>query len=180
MRGILAVVALVFAAGTATAETYRDTNVDIAAVSDFDLPQYLGRWYEIARFPNSFEKGCVAVTADYAMRDDGQVSVINTCRKGTIDGPIKTAKGRARVEGAGKLSVTFVPWLPFARGDYWVLYLDDAYSVAAIGAPKGSTGWILARSPQIGAGAFEAASAALARNGYDVERLMMVPQPDTP
>ncbi|WP_318527326.1 lipocalin family protein [Ruegeria aquimaris] len=178
MNRLAAALAAVFAlaASVAGAETYRDRSVAINAVSALDIDRYLGRWYEIARFPNRFEEGCVGVTADYALRDDGQVSVTNTCRKGALDGPVTTAEGVARVEGPGKLSVTFVPWLPFARGDYWVLYIDGGYTVAAIGTPRGKTGWILAREPRIGADMRARAEAALTANGYDTSKLIDVAQ----
>jgi apolipoprotein D and lipocalin family protein len=138
------------------------------------VKQYLGLWYEIARFPNRFEKDCQSVTAEYAPKKDGKVSVTNTCRVGSADGPVKTANGVARVEAPGQLSVTFVPWLPFARGDYWVLSVDDAYSLAVVGALKGTTGWILARTPTISAAQREAAEKILTKNGYDTSKLMNV------
>jgi len=81
------------------------------------------------------------------------------------------ANGTARVEGPGRLSVTFVPWLPFARGAYWVLHLEPDYSMAVVGSPKGRTGWILARSPQISPEVRARAEVALALNGYDINRL---------
>ena len=86
------------------------------------------------------------------------------------------ADGSARVEAPGRLSVTFVPWLPFARGDYWVLHLEPDYSVAVVGAPKGTTGWILARTPQISAAKRARAEQALVKNGYDISRLRDVLQ----
>ncbi|WP_425043638.1 lipocalin family protein [Primorskyibacter sp. S87] len=161
----------------AAAELYRDRSVPMVSVESLDLSRYLGRWFEIARFPNRFEKNCVGVTADYGMREDGKVSVVNTCRQGTLDGPVKAAEGRATVKAPGQLSVTFVPWLPFARGDYWVLYVDPDYSLAVVGAPKGTTGWILARSPQISQADRDRAEAVLRSNGYDTDKLIEVTQP---
>ena len=98
----------------------------------------------------------------------------NTCREGSPDGPRKVAEGVARVEAPGRLSVSFVSWLPFVRGDYWVLYVDEEYQVAVVGAPKGTTGWILARNPTISEAARAAAEAVLTRNGYNVARLIDV------
>lgn len=138
---------VVLVAHSALAVTYRDRETSIESVTEFDLPRYLGKWYEIARFPNRFERGCEGVTAEYALRTDGKISVLNTCREDAPDGKVKSAKGVASVVAPGQLSVTFVPWLPFARGDYWVLYIDEAYSLAVVGAPRGTTGWILARTP---------------------------------
>ena len=153
------------------AEQYRDRSIPMTVAADLDLSRYLGKWYEIARFPNRFEKGCVGVTAEYAEREGGTIEVINTCRKGTLDGPIEVAKGSARVEAPGRLSVTFVPWLPFARGDYWVLYVAPDYGLAVVGAPKGTTGWILSRTPQITAKQRADADQVLLKNGYDIKMI---------
>lgn len=176
MRKFLAALVAVAFAQPALAERYRDTSVPMATVAALDLERYLGKWYEIARFPNRFEKGCEGVTAEYSLRDDGKVRVLNTCREGSPTGEARVADGQARVVGPGKLTVTFVPWLPFARGDYWVLYLDPGYTVAAVGEPKGKTGWILARNKTIPPAKRKAALAALARNGYDTSKLYWVQQ----
>lgn len=177
MFRILLTAVLSLSFSSANADTYRDRSVPMSVVQTLDLDRYLGRWYEIARFPNRFEKGCVGVTADYSLRTDGKIRVLNSCRKNTLDGPLKQADGQATVVAPGKLSVTFVPWLPFAKGDYWVLYLDPGYQMAVVGEPKGKTGWILARKPKISEDDFRKATAALTANGYDVSRLMMVLQP---
>lgn len=167
----LSVILLVALALPASAAQYRDTSVPMAVEGALDLNRYLGKWYEIARFPNRFERGCVGVTAEYSMRSDGDVRVVNTCREGTLDGKITVADGSARVEAPGRLSVTFVPWLPFARGDYWVLHVAPDYSMAVVGNPKGTTGWILARTPQISAKQRALAESILSINGYDISKL---------
>lgn len=165
-----------FASQTAEAANYRDRSVPMSVQAGLDLNRYLGKWYEIARFPNRFERGCVGVTAEYSLRPDGDVRVVNTCRKDTLDGAVEVADGSARVEAPGRLSVTFVPWLPFARGDYWVLYVAPDYSLAVVGNPKGSTGWILARTSKISAKQREIAEQVLSKNGYDVSKLNYVLQ----
>jgi len=167
----LSVILLVALALPASAAQYRDTSVPMTVEGALDLNRYLGKWYEIARFPNRFERGCVGVTAEYSMRSDGDVRVVNTCREGTLDGKITVADGSARVEAPGRLSVTFVPWLPFARGDYWVLFVALDYSMAVVGNPKGTTGWILARTPQISAKQRALAESILSINGYDISKL---------
>jgi apolipoprotein D and lipocalin family protein len=158
LRALFAALVLAVMPAIASAENYRDRSVSMSVVTNLDVDRYLGKWYEIARFPNTFERGCVGVTAEYSMRSDGEVNVKNTCVNGTLDGSVEVANGRARVEGPGRLSVTFVPWLPFAR-------------VAVVGAPKGTTGWILARNPQITAAQRRTAEQALAKNGYDISKL---------
>ncbi|WP_146344365.1 lipocalin family protein [Phaeobacter marinintestinus] len=178
LRRLIAI-ASIFAATSAGAEGYRDTTVPMTVDTTLDLTQYLGKWYEIARFPNRFEKDCMAVTAEYSARGDGRIDVLNTCRKGAVDGPVKQAKGVARPVEAGKLEVTFVPGLSvlgFLWGDYWVLDVTGDYSVAVVGAPEGTTGWILARAAQISDTEYEAAQAVLRANGYDTDALYRVPQ----
>ncbi|MEM9046990.1 MAG: lipocalin family protein [Pseudomonadota bacterium] len=158
--------------------TYRDTSVPMVTHGPVDLERYQGLWYEIARYPNSFEEGCFGVTAEYSLNEDGSVKVVNTCRQGALDGPEEVAEGRATSASAegDKLEVGFVPWLPFAVGDYWILSVTDAYSVAVIGTPDGGFGWILAREPSLNDVELEAAYAVLRRNGYDPAALYLTPQ----
>lgn len=113
-----------------------------------NLTAYQGRWYEFARYENRFERGCEGVTAEYAPLPDGLVSVINTCRSGAVDGPIKVANGRARPVGdalGAKLKVSFFG--PFFLGDYWVLDHADDYSWSIVGEGSGRYLWVLTREP---------------------------------
>lgn len=177
---VLAVVAALsplLAPSPAEAQRFRDTSVPMQPVAGLDLDRYLGLWFEIARYPNRFERDCVAVTAEYTRIDAERIGVRNSCRKGTFDGPLDVAEGTARVEGPGRLSVNFVRFLPFIRGDYWVLDVTPDYSVAVVGEPSGRFGWILARSPRISDAAWTRALAALERNGYDTDGLYRVPHP---
>lgn len=155
-------------------EVYRDTEVPIASKALFETEKYLGTWYEIARFPVPFEAGCAGVTAEYGALPDGQISILNTCR--TLDGAVRsTIEGTAEVVGPGRLAVTF-PSVPFGAADYWVLWTDDGYRTAVVGAPDGRSGWILNRDPVIPPDRLRAAREVLDFNGYDLDRLVMVPQ----
>ncbi len=112
-----------------------------------DLSRYLGRWYELARYEAPFQRGCDGVTADYSLNSDGSIKVVNRCHKGAVDGPVKTATGKARlVDGSdgAKLRVSFFG--PFYE-DYWVLDHADDYSWSIVGEPSGRYLWILSRSP---------------------------------
>ena len=112
-----------------------------------DLNRYAGLWYEIGRYENGFERGCEGVTAEYTRRDDGLVGVLNTCRQGGIDGPVKTAEGRARVvadSGDARLKISFFG--PFYLGDYWVLDHADDYSWSIVGEPSGRYLWLMSRT----------------------------------
>ncbi len=144
-----------------------------------DLTRYAGLWYEIARLPNRFERGCVGVTAEYALSDDGGVSVTNTCREDTLDGPTRVAEGRATVADPSnaKLKVKFAPaWVPFAAGDYWIIDVDDAYQTALVGAPSRKYLWILARTPQVAPERLDALTTLAASNGFEIANLEWVEQ----
>ncbi len=111
-----------------------------------DLNQYLGLWYEWARYENRFEKGQEAVTAHYALLDDGHIEVINRSHKCSVTGPETEAHGKAKiVEGSNnaKLKVSFFG--PFYVGDYWVMDHADDYSWSIVGEPSGRFLWILTR-----------------------------------
>ncbi|MEM1299487.1 MAG: lipocalin family protein [Pseudomonadota bacterium] len=175
--GVLILLGLIVLALVAcTSNAYRNTDVAITTNGPVDLQRYKGLWYEIARFPNRFEEGCVGVTAEYSLSEDGSVRVLNTCVEGTLDGPVSTAEGEATTTSLenDKLSVTFVPWLPFARGDYWIL--DTDYEVAVIGTPSGSVGWVLARTPTLSKDRLARAFQVLERNGYDLTQITMTQQ----
>lgn len=177
---LLAIVATLAACGTrpddpyALFPSYRDPSVPIASKALFEPERYLGLWYEVARFPVPFEAGCVGVTAEYGLRSDGLLSVLNTCRDAT--GTVRsTIDGTAEVVGPGRLLVRFGS-VPFVAADYWVLWVDESYRTAVVGTPNGRAGWILNRDPVIPADRLAAAREILDFNGYDLSRLEMVPQ----
>jgi len=158
----------------------RDPSKPLATVQSLDLQRYLGRWYEVARFPNEFEEDCVGVTANYSLNADGTIKVVNRCRKGALDGPEDVAEGKATVVDTtsnAKLSVTFF-W-PFA-GDYWVLDVADDYSWALVGEPSGRYLWILSRSSQISDERRAQLTAKLEAIGYRTAALYWTPQPSSP
>lgn len=150
---------------------------ELSVVPRVEIDRYLGTWYEIARYPNRFQKDCVAVTADYSMRDDGKIRVLNACRKGGLDGPVKSIEGKAWVvdrETNAKLKVQFF-W-PF-RGAYWIVDLGEAYDYAVVGHPNRKYLWVLSRSPEMEPARYEAIVERIARQGYDPGRLQRTPQP---
>lgn len=148
-----------------------------ATVANVDLRRYVGTWYEIASFPQWFQRGCTATTATYALRDDGDVDVLNRCRKGTLAGQEKSARGRARVVDRStnaKLQVSF--FRPF-WGDYWIVELADDYTYAAVGAPGRDYLWILARTPTMPDATYQRIVERLQGKGFDTSRLVRTVQP---
>jgi apolipoprotein D and lipocalin family protein len=153
----------------------------VRTVPFVDLDRYAGDWFEIARFPNRFQRQCVGdVRATYARRSDGRLDVVNRCR--TADGDSE-ARGVARIvdeHTSAKLKVRFAPaWLsvlPIVWGDYWIIGLAPDYSWAVVGDPGRKYLWILARTSQLGDTSIAAARAAAVDSGFDVGRLVATPQ----
>ena len=150
----------------------------VRTVPRVDLTRYAGDWFEVARFPNRFQRDCAGdVTARYAMRADGRIDVTNKCRQ--ADGTFKEAQGVARVVDAAtsaKLEVRFAPaflsFLPFVWGDYWVIGLAPDYSWAVVGSPDREYLWVLSRLKVLPTTQYDAAIAAAKANGFDTTRLV--------
>jgi apolipoprotein D and lipocalin family protein len=126
----------------------------LQTVDKVQLDRYLGVWYEIARKPMYFENKCSRdITATYTLNENGNVSVTNRCL--SKDGQLQQSIGEAFVQNAPfntKLKVSFLPeairWLSLARGDYWILKIDDDYQTVLVGEPRRKYMWVLSRSAQ--------------------------------
>ncbi len=140
----------------------------LEVVPQVDLARYTGRWYEIATFPQRFQKGCTDSRAEYRLQDDGNIEVLNSCfRNGKVD----TAKGKAWVADkstSAKLNVSFF-W-PF-RGDYWIIDLGKDYEYAVVSAPSRKYLWILAREPRMDEYQYTRLVGWLKERAFDVARL---------
>lgn len=154
----------------------------LATIPALDVPRYLGTWYEIAKYPNWFQRKCLKNTrADYSAQADGSVRVVNLCT--TKEGELSQAIGEARQLGGAtspKLEVRFAPaWLslmPFVWGDYWVIDLDPSYQLVAVSEPKREYLWILSRTPEITVKAYDELVARLEKKGLDSRKLERTPQ----
>jgi apolipoprotein D and lipocalin family protein len=151
-------------------------------VGQVDLARYAGTWFEVARFPTSFQDSarvrCEDVSATYTLRADGRVGVVNRCRNALAGGAERVAEGIARSVSPGndRLRVSFF-W-PFF-GDYWVIGLDRDYRWAVVGAPGRDYLWILSRAPQMAPAEFDAAVSIARREGFDTSRLRRTAQAPT-
>ena len=154
----------------------------LQAIARLDVPRYMGRWYEVARFPNRFQKQCTGQTqAQYRLLPDARVEVLNRCR--LADGGVQQALGLARpVDGVStaQLQVRFAPdwlsWLPWVWGDYWVVDLDEDYTLAAVSEPSREYLWVLSRTPQVEPARYAALLKRLSAMGLDVGRLQKTEQ----
>jgi apolipoprotein D and lipocalin family protein len=149
----------------------------LEVVAEVDLQRYAGRWFEIASFPQRFQRGCVATRATYVPLADGRLRVENECRDGSLEGEPRRVEGIARVvdpETRAKLEVQFF-W-PF-WGDYWIIELDPDYRFAVVGHPSREYLWILSRTPRMDPADYASLLERVAARGFEVERLVETVQP---
>lgn len=151
----------------------------VEPVDDFALPRYLGKWYEIARLDHSFERGLSKVTAEYSLRDDGGVRVINRGYS-SAKGEWEQAEGKAYFVGdpdLGHLKVSFFG--PF-YGSYVIFELDDDYRYSMISGPDRSYLWLLSRTPEVDDALKQRFVKKARALGFDADALIFVDQtPDS-
>ena len=149
----------------------------LTTVPDVDIKKYSGKWFEIARLPNSFEKGLVCCTAEYGLREDGKISVTNAGIKEDKTGKVSSITGKAWVPDKnepGRLKVQFF-W-PFAGG-YYIFHLDrENYQYALVGDPSRKYLWILARSPKMEESLYQELVEIARKNEFAVDKLIKVRQ----
>ncbi|MBB5205214.1 apolipoprotein D and lipocalin family protein [Inhella inkyongensis] len=158
-----------------------------------DLPSYMGRWHQVALYPNRFQAQCLdSTTATYTLLADGRVRVLNRCR--TQDGWDETegiARPRSGVElraggvlAPAALEVSFLPaalrWLPVGWGRYDLLRLGPEQQWALVSEPTQQYLWVLARSPQLDATQWQTIENELRGMGFDLARLKRDPSPAAP
>jgi len=162
---------------TSTSAQIQETMIDKTVVKELDLQKYLGTWYEIARYNHRFERGLAGVTANYSIREDGKIKVLNSGYKKSLDGRFKQAEGKAYLPDPklepGKLKVSFF-WNFY--GDYFVLDLDENYQWAIVGSSSDKYLWILSRTPQLNQNLYNELLDKIRLRGYDVSQLIKVEQ----
>ena len=149
----------------------------LQTIPSVDVPRYMGTWYEIAKYPNGFQKKCASGTqATYSLQTDGRVQVLNRCK--TKQGDWSEALGAAKQIGgvtSARLKVRFAPeWLsfiPLVWGDYWIIDLDPDYQWVMVSEPQREYLWILSRTPQRPAATYQTLLAKLTKLGFDRQRI---------
>jgi len=149
---------------------------NVSPVSGFEVDRYLGTWYEIARLDHSFERGLEQVSAEYSLRDDGGIRVVNQGYD-KIKQRWKRTEGKAYFIGdsdVGRLRVSFFG--PF-YGGYNIIDLDQqSYRYALVAGPDKSYLWILARQPQLDKSITERLLSKASALGFDISRMIFVEQ----
>ncbi len=152
------------------------TSQDLPTVEKVDIQKYSGLWYEIARLPNSFEKGLECVTATYSLKSNGKIQVLNKGHLTEKENVSKTAKGTAWVPDAaypGRLKVTFF-W-PFS-GDYYIISLDENYQYALVGDPSRKYLWILSRTKILDPAVYSQLIDHAKTNGFNIDQVIKIDQ----
>lgn len=165
---------------------HAQTQPPVQPIATLDVPRYMGTWFEIAKFPNLFQRRCVSDTrAVYTLQADNSVQVLNRCR--TADGSSIEALGRAQQVGPGTspiLKVRFAPgwlsWLPLVWGDYWVIDLDADYQLAAVSDARREYLWILSRGTHVAPEVYNALVRRLQAQGFDTTQLQPTTHSHTP
>jgi len=173
----IAKLSILIALAMASASLWAETKKPLDLVPVLDLQRYLGRWYEVARYQHGFEKTLVGATAEYALRDDGKVSVLNSGFKKTLDGKytdVKAVAWRPNDAVPGALKVKF---FGLFTSDYLVFGLDDVdYQWALVGNNSRKYLWFLSRTPEVAPELLEKMKGMAEAQGYDLSRLYIVPQ----
>jgi len=156
-------------------KSYQNSPLNKYVLQKVDLKKYTGKWFEIERFPHSFEKHLKCVTAEYSLLEDNKIMVINSGYN--IENPkeFESAEGIAYVPDQniqGKIKVSF--FRPF-YGNYWILHLEENYNYALIGDPTLNYLWILARKPDLEEKNIQMLKEKAKEMGFDISRLKKVP-----
>jgi len=172
------IIALLFVCICSNCQTQSDkTMIDRTTVTSVDLDRYLGKWYEIARFDHSFERGLVNVAATYSMRPDGKIKVLNEGYKNSLDGKHKVAVGKAKIPDPTDLSKLKVSFFLNFYADYLIMELDQTdYQYAMIGSNSANFLWILSRTPKLPDNIYNMLLEKAEKRGYEIKNLIKVPQ----
>lgn len=150
--------------------------IDNSTITVFDLNRYLGKWYEVARYDHAFERNLVGTTAEYSLRDDGMIKVLNSGYLYTLDGKFKESVGKAKPNKNGKPGQLRVSFFGPFYSNYYILDLAPDYSYSVVGSSSPKYLWILSRTPQLKPEVQSKIVKNLQHRGYDTSKLIWVEQ----
>lgn len=149
----------------------------LATVDAVDVNRYLGRWYEVARYQHPFERTLVGATAEYSLRPDGRIQVLNSGFKRTLDGRYSEVKAVAWVPDPAVPGALKVKFFNLFAADYLIFGLDqENYSWALVGSNSRDFLWFLSRTPTVSSELLEKMKSIAVAQGYDLADLYLVPQ----
>ena len=143
----------------------------------FELNEYLGTWYEIARFDHPLERKLQGVTANYSLRKDGKIKVLNSGFKNSLEGKLKTAVGKAKFANEAEPRNLLVSFFWIFYSPYNILELVKDYTYSLIGTGSNDYLWILSRTPQMDEETYIMLVNKAKERGYDISKLEKVDQP---
>lgn len=153
--------------------TQKNKNRDLETVDKLDLERYAGKWYEIAKIPHHFEKGCACTAAEYSLHPEGYVEILNSCLK---NGKEKVTRGKAFPEAGSNNSKLDVQFYWPLKGKYWVIALDEDYQFALVGHPNRDYLWILSRYPEMDEDVYIDYLQKARHQGFDISRMELTEQ----
>jgi lipocalin len=181
MKSMMFISILGFLACCSAATAYaadRDRTKLLPPVEGVDINRYLGVWYEIARLPHRFEKDLVGATATYTLKPNGEIDVLNQGYKGTLQGELKKAKGRARIPDPNRTGLLKVSFFWFFWADYKIIALDkENYRYALVTSNSKNYLWLLCRTPQLEDSIYTRLMDFAEEKGFDLSKVIKVQQP---
>lgn len=173
----IAVAAILLFGSCATDSVPPEGMDPVELVDTVDLERYLGRWYEIARYQSGFEKDILGATAEYSLRDDGRVQVVNSGFKKSLDGPYKGVKAVAWVPDPAVPAALKVKFFNLFTSDYMIIGLDEEdYQWAVVGNNSRDFLWFLSRTHDIDEELYTTMEKIARDEGFDTTTLFRVPQ----
>ncbi len=149
---------------------------EIRTENNVDLERFMGDWYVIATIPTAVEKNIYNARETYRLDDDGTIATTFSFRKGSFDGKQKTYNPRGFIRDKSSNAEWGMQFLWPIKADYRIVYVDDDYSQTIIGRNKRDYAWIMARTPTISNEELFERISLLREQGYDIDKLQLVPQ----
>ena len=159
-----------------------ENKTEVQTVSSVDVKRYAGKWYEIARHSNKFQKKCVGnTTATYTTKADGKIAVVNQClmkdgTTGKAEGEAKIADTASNAKFEMSFASKFKSFLSADWDDYWIVDLDENYQYAAVSDPKRENLWILSRTPEMKDAVYQNLLRRVEKLGFKPGKLTKTPQ----
>lgn len=144
--------------------------------SNVDIGRYIGKWYAVTSLPQFFTRKCLSQTAEYGIKDEHTISVLNTCYK--ANGKTSDIKGKAVVTDTktnARLLVTFNNFftrLFRVKGEYVIIKLSEGYDTVLVGSTNRKSLWILSRTPSIDPAVYDEYKNYAKNLGFDVSKLV--------